>query len=71
VSAADKLDKARAIVADLRIDGPATLERFQGKRQTVWYFRKIANTFQKLKTGPIAAELEAAVREMERLTRRS
>ena len=55
----------------LRVDGPDTLERFQGKRQTVWYFRKIANTFQKLKTGPIAAELEAAVREMERLTRRS
>jgi len=71
VSAGDKLNNARAIVADLRVDGPDTLERFQGKRQTVWYFRKIANTFQKLKTGPIAAELEAAVREMERLTRRS
>ena len=30
VSAADKLDNARAIVADLRKDGPSTLDRFNG-----------------------------------------
>ena len=71
VSAADKLDNARAIVADLRIDGPDTLDRFHGKSETVWYFREIANAFRKLKTGPIAAELEAAVREMERLAGRA
>ena len=71
VSAADKLNNARAIVADLRVDGPDTLDRFHGKRETVWYFRKITDTFLKLKTGPIGAELDAAVKEMERLTRRA
>ena len=71
VSAADKLNNVRAIVADLRVDGPDTLDRFHGKRETVWYFRKITDTFLKLKTGPIGAELDAAVKEMERLTRRA
>jgi (p)ppGpp synthase/HD superfamily hydrolase len=64
VSAADKLDNARAIVADLRQDGPATLERFHGKRETVWYFQELVRIFAELEVGPIAAELAAAVKEM-------
>jgi (p)ppGpp synthase/HD superfamily hydrolase len=64
VSAADKLDNARAIVADLRKDGPSTLDRFHGKRETVWYFQELVKTFSKLKVGPIVAELEVAVKEM-------
>jgi (p)ppGpp synthase/HD superfamily hydrolase len=64
VSAADKLDNARAIVADLRQHGPATLERFHGKRETVWYFQELVKTFSDLEVGPIAAELAAAVKEM-------
>jgi (p)ppGpp synthase/HD superfamily hydrolase len=64
VSAADKLDNARAIVADLRADGPATLDRFTGKRDTVWYFQSLASFFGQRKLGPIAAELDAAVKEM-------
>jgi (p)ppGpp synthase/HD superfamily hydrolase len=68
VSAADKLDNARAIVADLRVDGPGALDRFSGKSETVWYFREITNTFQRLKTGHIVAALEAEVRMMESLT---
>jgi (p)ppGpp synthase/HD superfamily hydrolase len=64
VSAADKLDNARAIVADLRQDGPATLERFHGKRETVWYFQELVRIFGELEVGPIAAELAAAVKEM-------
>jgi (p)ppGpp synthase/HD superfamily hydrolase len=70
VSAADKLDNARAIVSDLRKDGPATLDRFNGKRDTVWYFRELVNTFKKLKIGPVAEELEAAVKEMTALAAR-
>jgi (p)ppGpp synthase/HD superfamily hydrolase len=64
VSAADKLDNARAIVADLRQHGPATLERFHGKRETVWYFQELVKIFLDLEVGPIAAELAAAVKEM-------
>jgi (p)ppGpp synthase/HD superfamily hydrolase len=64
VSAADKLDNARAIVADLRQHGPATLERFHGKRETVWYFQELVKIFSDLEVGPIAAELAAAVEEM-------
>jgi (p)ppGpp synthase/HD superfamily hydrolase len=67
VSAADKLDNARAIVADLRSRGPATLERFHGRRETVWYFQELVRTFQRLEVGPIAGELGAAVKEMEAL----
>jgi (p)ppGpp synthase/HD superfamily hydrolase len=64
VSAADKLDNARAIVADLRQHGPATLERFHGKQETVWYFQELVKIFSELEVGPIAAELAAAVKEM-------
>jgi (p)ppGpp synthase/HD superfamily hydrolase len=67
VSAADKLDNARAIVADLRQHGPATLERFHGKHETVWYFQELVKIFSELEVGPIAAELAAAVKEMAEL----
>jgi len=70
VSAADKLDNARAIVADLRKDGPATLDRFNGRGDTVWYFEELVKTFNKLKVGPVAAELEAAAEEMTALVKR-
>jgi (p)ppGpp synthase/HD superfamily hydrolase len=70
VSAADKLDNARAVVADLRKDGPSTLDRFNGRDETVWYFQELVKTFNKLKVGPIAAELEVAVKEMTALVER-
>ena len=68
VSAADKLNNARAIVADLRTNGPSTLERFQGKGDTVWYYEEIARTFRRLSVGPMVDELEAMVEEMARLS---
>jgi len=70
VSAADKLDNARAIVADLRKDGPSTLDRFNGRGETVWYFQELVKTFNKLKIGPIAEELEAAVEDITALAAR-
>ena len=70
VSAADKLDNARAIVADLRADGPGTLDRFNGKRATVWYFQELVRVFRERKLGPITSELDAAVREMATLATR-
>ena len=70
VSAADKLDNARAIVADLREAGPSTLDRFSGKRDTVWYFQELVKTFNELEIGALAAELDATVKEMVALARR-
>lgn len=64
VSAADKLDNARAIVAHLRAHGVGTLDRFSGKRDTVWYFQELVEVFGKLGVGPVADELAVAVKEM-------
>lgn len=64
VSAADKLDNARAIVAHLRAHGVGTLDRFSGKRDTVWYFQELVDVFGKLGVGPVADELAVAVKEM-------
>ena len=41
-----------------------------GKYETVWYFQELVQVFQRSKVGPIAAELAAAVKEMEALVRR-
>ena len=70
VSAADKLDNARAIVADLRAHGVGTLDRFSGKRETVWYFQELARVFGELGVGPVASELAVAVKEMAALAAR-
>ena len=70
VSAADKLDNARAIVADLRAHGVGTLDRFSGKRDTLWYFQELVEVFGKLGVGPVADELAVAVKEMVALAAR-
>jgi (p)ppGpp synthase/HD superfamily hydrolase len=44
VSIADKLHNARAIVTDLRIQGPSTWDRFNSSREEIlWYYREILN----------------------------
>ncbi|MGA9525513.1 MAG: HD domain-containing protein [Myxococcaceae bacterium] len=67
VSAADKLDNARAIVADLREQGTELWKRFTGGAQTLWYYRALVEAFDKAGGGPIVKELAAVVDEMERL----
>jgi (p)ppGpp synthase/HD superfamily hydrolase len=71
VSACDKLDNARAIVADLRQLGPAVWERFAGGRDSTWYYRSVARVLARAGRGtpaePVAAELSRVVDEMERL----
>jgi (p)ppGpp synthase/HD superfamily hydrolase len=68
VTACDKLDNARAIVADLRRDGPATLDRFSGGSDTVWYYRAIAEALRDTgKVERVVAELEGVVAEMEEI----
>ena len=69
VSACDKLHNARAICTDLRSLGRAVYDRFTGGRDgTLWYYRLLSDEFIRLMPGPLAVELEHAVREMERLT---
>lgn len=71
VVACDKLDNARAIVADLRRHGPGTLARFSGGADTPWYYRAICEALVAAGKGTpveqVARELRLVVREMKRL----
>lgn len=67
VSAADKLDNARALVADLRVHGPAYLDNFKGGRDSIWYYDELGKAYRTRDVGPIVTELELAVAEMRRL----
>jgi (p)ppGpp synthase/HD superfamily hydrolase len=67
VSVADKLHNARAILADYRRHGEALWERFSGQRETLWYYRALAEEFSARGPAELAAELDRTVRELERL----
>lgn len=68
VSAADKLYNARSIIQDYYLVGDEVWGRFNGgKKGTVWYFQSLAETFQQIAPGPIAAEVSRVVRELEAL----
>ena len=71
VSACDKLDNARAILADLRREGVGTLGRFKGGLDTVWYYRAITEALRSAGRGSrvedVVRELDPVVREMERV----
>jgi GTP pyrophosphokinase len=76
VSASDKLHNARAIVRDVRHDGPAVWKRFsQGPDQVLWYYRSLLAEFSKRRAeagasfAKLLVELGAAVAEMETLAR--
>ena len=69
VSAADKLDNARAILADYRVLGEALWSRFNGGREgTLWYYRTLVETFRESGLTPLVAELSEVVGEIDRLT---
>lgn len=70
VSAADKLDNARALAADLRRRGPGYLANFAGGSDTPWYYRALVDAFRLRDVGPILAELDLAVSDVERLAGR-
>jgi (p)ppGpp synthase/HD superfamily hydrolase len=65
VTACDKLDNARALVADLRRDGPRTLDRFTAGDKVVWYYAELAAALRAAATEPgtlaVVDELDAAV----------
>jgi hypothetical protein len=67
VSAADKLDNARAIVADLRVHGEKVWDRFSAGRDVLWYYETLVEAFENRAVGPIVDELAAAVGTMQLL----
>lgn len=67
VSASDKLHNARAILADLRRQGPQVWERFNGKKNgTLWYYRSLVTVFRKHGDHTdLVGELDRVVTEIE------
>jgi|SRR5271154_2216144 len=72
VSAADKLENARAILSDFREVGDAIFDRFKGRKQgTLWYYRTLVSVFREAGTTPLIEELDRVVTELETLARAS
>jgi GTP pyrophosphokinase len=68
VSCADKLHNARAIVADLRVMGPALFERFNvGRDGTLSYYESLASVFGRRGPNHLAEELRRTVETMKAL----
>src|SRR5438876_4887838 len=66
VSAADKLDNARAILADYRALGEKLWSRFNGGRDgTLWYYRTLVDTFRAVEVTSLVAERSKVVGEAE------
>lgn len=67
VSAADKLHNTRAILADLRRQGPVVFERFSGKKDgTLWYYRALVTAFRRHGDhSDLIDELDRVVTEIE------
>ena len=65
VSLADKLHNARAIVADLRVEGASLWDRFTGDpRQQAWYYTSLAQTYRRRLDSPLVTEFETVVAEL-------
>ncbi len=76
VSAADKLHNIRSIITDYRTLGEELWSRFSGGRETIWYYRALADQFSRVSsdTDPrglhtLLAELHVAVEELEKLAK--
>ena len=69
VSAADKLHNARTILSDVRIGGEAVFRRFSvSKRETIWYYDRLAATFITRFPGPLSDELLRTVEAMQQVS---
>jgi (p)ppGpp synthase/HD superfamily hydrolase len=69
VSAADKLNNVRSIIADYRQIKDEIWARFNGGRDgTLWYYRALSNEFQR-KPNRLIREFALAVDELERMVR--
>ena len=66
VSAADKLNNVRSILADYRKVGESIWLRFNGGREgTLWYYRALLQEFLRREPSRLAGEFELAVRDLE------
>jgi len=66
VSAADKLNNVRSILADYRELGESLWSRFNGGRDgTLWYYRVLLDEFLRRSPNRITRELELAVKDLE------
>ena len=66
VSVADKTHNASAIVADLRVHGPALWNRFTGGRGgSLWYYRALADRLAAAMPCALVDQLDRRVTEME------
>lgn len=67
ISAADKLDNIRSLLASYRQSGEAVWEHFRGGRDgTLWYHRSVCDILQQAGPCSLVDELTHAVREFER-----
>jgi (p)ppGpp synthase/HD superfamily hydrolase len=72
VSMADKLHNCRTTTADLHELGEATWSRFNASREDqLWFYRAFVDTATALESSRLGAELERAVRELERAAGRA
>jgi (p)ppGpp synthase/HD superfamily hydrolase len=67
VAAADKLHNARTALFDYRIMAEALWNRFNGGRETLWYYRGLVKAFRAAGSTPLIDELDRVVSELERL----
>ena len=66
VSAADKLNNVRSILADYREVGESIWARFNGGRDgTLWYYRALLDEFLRKKPNRLTRELELALGQLE------
>src|SRR5258708_35819697 len=66
VSAADKLNNVRSILADYRQVGESVWSRFNGGREgTLWYYRTLREEFLRRKPNRVSREFDLAVNEPE------
>ena len=69
VSAADKLDNARSVLLDYRTQGDSIWTRFNGGREgTLWYYRALADEFNRFQRDRLAGELDRIVSELEQVS---
>jgi hypothetical protein len=74
VSLSDKIHSARSILRDLRKPeiGTTVWARFKTpKEETLWYYRQLANAFQRLLPGQLADELIEVVIVLEKRVSRT
>lgn len=66
VGLADKVYNAGAVLRDYRELGEQLWSRFNaGRDDSLWYYRALADAYARVKPGPLAAELERLVSELE------